>query len=166
MSLWGDIKLWQCWKELLKCSKVRVSLPSLLTGYQGEGTEVLLQAGVTKKEPVAGPLLPVQFSVHETQTCHYTALPACLGTFTSNLLGLARPWAMFLTYSEGLTTWKLGLWSKCPQQTRGTSSLVLDTPRPPQSPPSQMVWFLIFPFLFPTPSCFATYLKLYDTIWC
>ena len=44
-------------KELLKCSKVRVSLPSLITGHQGEGTEVLLQAGVTKKEPVAGPLL-------------------------------------------------------------------------------------------------------------
>lgn len=132
-------------KELLKCSKVRVSLPSLITGHQGEGTEVLLKAGVTEKEPVAAPLPPVQFSVHEAQTCHYTALPACQRIFTSDLFGLARPWevcrpeAMFLMYSEGLATWKLGLWSKCPQQTRGTSSLVLDTPRPPQSPPSQMV---------------------------
>ena len=101
-------------KELLKCSKVRGSLPSLIIGHQSEGTEVLLKAGVTEKEPVAGPLLPVQFSVHEAQTCHYTAFPACQGIFTSDLLGLARPWdvyrpeAVFLMYSEGLATWKLG----------------------------------------------------------
>ena len=79
-------------KELLKCSKVRGSLPSLITGHQSEGTDVLLKAGVTEKEPVVGSLLPVQFSVHETQTCHYTAFPACQGIFTSDLLGLTRPW--------------------------------------------------------------------------
>ena len=77
-------------KELLKCSKVRGSLPSLIIGHQSEGTEVLLKAGVTEQEPVAGPLLPVQFSVHEAQTCHYTAFPACQGIFTS-LTFLALP---------------------------------------------------------------------------
>ena len=77
---------------LRKCSTVKGSLPSLITGRRGEGTEGLLTAGGTEQKPVADPcslftVLPTKHRLAITQASMLAK--ACS---RPDLLGLARSW--------------------------------------------------------------------------